>query len=434
MENQKVRTRYGEKVIEAKLPEGWRLLGNLDTRELPLIGRAEMIRALENPVGKPRLEEIARGKRSAVIVGTDVTRPVQGNDVLPLLFNSLNQAGIPDEKILLVMGGGSHKAPSDLKAAYLQKYGEETVRRVRIQYHNPDQDLVSLGRTKRGHLIEINKWVMESEVKIGFAGILPHPFGGYSGGAKSVLPGVASRETIVQNHVLVVDPRVGMGLVEGNPIREEMEEVAEKAGLEFIFNLVLNSEGKAVGAVAGDLRKAYREGVAQARQIFQAQLPKPAQVIITSGYPYDIHLYQSLSGPGSVLNAIEDGGTIIVATPLHNGIVENTNKLFSAVKKIGYRELFDRLKHGERKDETIRSFFFPEVNIGLGMVIFRSMIDHGVRIMVVTENAAASELQEMGFGHAATLEEAIQKVHGNLPQAEVAAALNAKVIITLAAK
>ena len=433
MENQKIRTRYGERVIEAKLPEGWKLLGNLDTKELPLIGRTEMIQALEDPVGKARLEEIAQGKKSAVIIGSDVTRPVQGNEALPLLLNSLNRAGIPDEKILLIMGGGSHKAPQDLQEAYLQKYGGEVVRRIKIRYHSPDLDLVSVGRTKRGHLIEINKCVMESEVKIGFAGILPHPFGGYSGGAKAILPGVASRETIIQNHVMVVDPKVGMGLVEGNPIREEMEEVAEKVGLDFIFNLVLNTEGKAVGAVSGDFRQAYREGVAQARQIFQAQLPKAAQVIVTSGYPYDIHLYQSLNGPGSVLNAIQDGGTIIHSTPLHKGILENTQRLFSAVKRIGYKELFDRLKHGERKDETIRSFFFPEVNIGLGMIIFRSMIDHDVQIMVVTENASSHELQEMGFGHATTLDEAIRKIHGKLPEAEVAAALNAKVIITLAA-
>jgi len=84
-------------------------------------------------------------------------------------------------------------------------------------------DLVYVGKTKRGHLIEINRWVMESEFKIGFGGIIPHAFGGYSGGAKSILPGVASRETIIQNHVVVTDPKVGMGSVEGNPIREEME-------------------------------------------------------------------------------------------------------------------------------------------------------------------------------------------------------------------
>ncbi len=433
MKNQRIRTRYGDKVIEVELPEGWKLLGNLNTQELPLIGRAEMTQALEHPIGKGRLKEIAHGKKSAVITGTDVTRPVQGDEALPLLLNSLNEAGIPDEKILLIMGGGSHKAPENLQKAYSQKYGEEVVRRVKIRYHNPDEDLVSVGRTKRGHLIEMNRWAMESELKIGFAGILPHPFGGYSGGAKSILPGIASRETIIQNHVMVVDPKVGMGLVEGNPIREEMEEVAEKVGLDFIFNLVLNTEGKPVGAVSGDFRQAYREGVRLARQIFQAQLPQPVQVIFTSGHPYDIHLYQSLNGPASVLNAIKDGGTIIHSTPLYEGILQNTKKLFSAVKKIGYKELFDRLKNGERNDKTIRSFFFPEVNIGLGMIIFRAMVDHHVQIMVVTEKTASDELQEMGFRHATTIEEAIRKVYKELPEAEVAAALNAKVIVTLAA-
>jgi nickel-dependent lactate racemase len=431
MENQKIRTHYGDKVIEAKLPNGWKLLGNLSTKDLPRIGREGMIKSLEHPIGQPRLEETAQGKKNAVIIASDITRPVQGDEALPLLLNSLNRAGIPDDRVLLVMGGGSHRQPQDLQKAYLQKYGEEAVSRVRVLYHNPDKELVHVGQTKRGHLIEVNQWVMESELKIGFGGILPHAFGGYSGGAKSILPGVASRETIIQNHVMVTDPKVGMGSVEGNPVREEMEEVAEKVGLDFIFNLVLNTEGEPVGAVSGDFRQAYREGVALARQIFQAELPKPAHVIVTSGHPYDIHFYQSLNGPGCVLNACRDGGTIILLTPSHQGILENTKRL-AAVRKIGYRELFERLRCGEREDETIRSFFLPEINIGLGMIIFRSMIDRHINLLVVSEGISSLELREMGFGHASTLEEALIETSKKFPEADVAAALNAKVIVALA--
>jgi nickel-dependent lactate racemase len=433
MENQKIRTHYGEKIVEAKLPEGWNLLGNLETQAPPRIGPAEMMKALDDPIGTPSLEDLARGKGNAVIVSSDIARPVEGDVAVPILLNKLNRGGIPDEKILLIMGGGSHKPPQDLQKAYEQKYGREVVNRVKMLYHNPDENLVTVGRTKRGYLIEINRWVMESDLKIGFGGIIPHAFGGYSGGAKVILPGVASRETIIQNHVMVTDPKVGMGLVEGNPIREEMEEVAEKVGLDFILNLVLDTEGKAVGAVSGDFRLAYRAGVAQARQIFQAELPQLADVIITSGHPYDIHLYQSLNGPGSVLNACKDGGTIIHLTPAYQGILENTKRLFSAVKKIGYKNLFERLREGERKDETIRSFFFPEINIGLGMIIFRSMVDRGIKIMVVTDGKYSHELKEMGFGYAATIEEAMTGIQKYLPKANVAAALNAKVIISIAA-
>jgi nickel-dependent lactate racemase len=111
-------------------------------------------------------------------------------------------------------------------------------------------DLVYAGKTKGGHLIEINRRVMESEFKIAFRGIIPHAFGGYSGGVKSILPGVAHGETIGQNHVMVTDPKVGMGSVEGNPIREEVEEVAEKAGLNFIFDLVSSILGEGVRKMA----------------------------------------------------------------------------------------------------------------------------------------------------------------------------------------
>jgi len=432
MENEKIRTHYGERVIEAKLPEGWNLLGNLNTKDLPQIGREEMIEALERPIGTPRLEEIARGKRNAVVVASDATRPVQGEVALPILINSLNRAGIPDDRILVIMGGGSHREPPDLEKAFLQKYGREVVGRVKILHHHPDKDLVYVGKTRRGHLVEMNRRVMESELKIGFGGILPHPFGGYSGGAKSILPGVASRETIIQNHVMVTDPKVGMGSVEGNPVREEMEEVAEKAGLDFILNLVLNAEGKPVGAVSGDFRQAYRKGVALARKVFQAELPKPADVIVTSGHPYDIHFYQSLNGPGCVFNACRDGATIIHVTPAYQGILENTKRLFAAVNKIGYKELFERLRNGEREDETIRSFFFPEINIGLGMVIFRAMVDRHIKIVVVSERTSSEELREMGFGYAPTLEEAMLQTSKKWPKADVAGALTAKVIVSLA--
>ena len=433
MKNQSTRTHYGDEVVEARLPDGWNLLGNLETKAFPRIGPAEIMKALHEPIGTPSLEDLARGKRNAVIVSSDITRPVEGDVALPILLDRLNRGGIPDGKILLIMGGGSHKQPADLQKAFVQKYGKEVVDRVRIEYHHPDENLVRVGHTRRGHLVEINRSVMESDLKIGFGGIIPHVFGGYSGGAKVILPGVASREAIIQNHVMVTDPKVGMGLVEGNPIREEMEEVAEKVGLDFILNLVLDTEGKAVGAVSGDFRRAYRTGVALAREIFQAELPQLADVMITSGHPYDIHLYQSLNGPGSVLNACKDGATIIHCTPAYQGILENTKRLFSTVKKIGYKNLFERLREGERKDETVRSFFFPEINIGLGMIILRSMVDRGIKYVVVTDGKYSHELKEMGFGHAATIEEAMQQIRENLPKADVAAALNAKVIISVTA-
>jgi lactate racemase len=432
VKDSKVRFHYGKEVWDHQLPSGWNLLGNMQTQYLPPIGSAEIQKTLDNPTGAPRLEELARGRKNAVIVAGDVTRPAQGEVALPLILNALNRGGIPDARIQLVMGGGSHEPPRDLPQAYERKYGKEVAGRLKILYHNPDQDLAILGKTKKGHVVEINKWVAEAELKIGFGGILPHVFGGYSGGAKCILPGVASRETMIQNHLMIADPGVGLGLVEGNPVREEMEEVGEIAGLDFIFNFVINTEAEPVGAVCGDFRQAYRQGVALGRKVFQAELPRPAQVVFSSGFPFDIHFYQSLNGPCSVLNACQDGGTIIHVTPCYEGIRSGTKKLFSTIKTIGYKDLFARLKAGERKDESIRSFFYPEINIGVGMTISRAMVDRHIRIVVVTEGAESQELREMGFEHTRTLPEAIDLVHKRIPQADVAAALNAKVIVTLA--
>ncbi len=157
MESSIIRTHYGEAIVETRLPEGWNLLGNLETRTFPRIGAEEMKKALDHPFGTSSLEELTKGKRNAVIVSSDVTRPVEGDVALPILLDRLNQGGIPDERILLILGGGSHKKPHDLQKALLQKYGKTVVDRVRIQYHDPDEHLVEVGRTGRGHLIKINR-------------------------------------------------------------------------------------------------------------------------------------------------------------------------------------------------------------------------------------------------------------------------------------
>src|SRR4030042_5153195 len=150
MENSNIRTHYGEKILECKLPSGWNLLGNLQTKDLPAIGREGLVRALENPLGTPRLEELAKGKKRAVIIAGDVTRPAQGEVAPPLILNTMNKAGIADQDILLIMGGGTHQAPQNLPEAYRKKYAQEVVDRVKISYHPPAQDLTFLGQTKRG--------------------------------------------------------------------------------------------------------------------------------------------------------------------------------------------------------------------------------------------------------------------------------------------
>src|SRR5512139_4048075 len=153
---EKIRTRYGDRVIEASVPAGWTMLGTLSTQTLPRIGREAMEEALDHPVGTRPLEGMARGRGNAVIITSDVTRPVPGDVALPVLLDRLNRAGLPHQKILVMMAGGSHKPPQDLRKAYLQKYGKSVVDRVRMEYHNPDEDLIALGKTARGHLIEIS--------------------------------------------------------------------------------------------------------------------------------------------------------------------------------------------------------------------------------------------------------------------------------------
>ena len=285
------------------------------------IGAEGIRQAFANPIGGPRIAELSRGKRSAVIVVDDIARPTPASRVIPPILDELREGGIPDGCIRFLMALGCHRAMTRSEMA--RKLGEDVVRRFQVLSHTPYECLVRVGETSRGTPVDINGYFAEAEVRIGVGQISPHGGPGWSGGAKIVIPGVAGIETITANH----KPgrlRLGLVSIEGNEWRADMEEAARLAGLDAILNVVINSERGIAGVFVGDLVAAHRRGVERAWEVMSTSLPsEPADIGVFNQYPKDtefMHLGHALHVLNSARRAIvKPGGTLAILSASSDG-------------------------------------------------------------------------------------------------------------------
>jgi len=274
----------------------------------------EYLRALQNPYGVARLKDIARGRKRVVILASDYTRAVPAKILLPLLIEELGQAGISESQITIIIACGLHRPSTREEIAKI--VGSEWVNRLTVVNHNAlDSDkLTFLGKTKTGTPVWINSLVSESDLCIALGQIEPHEFAGFTGGGKSILPGVSGEETIRFNHSpeMIEHPLAKPGILAGNPVHEDVVECALMAGIDFIANVVLNRDLKTIGVFAGDMLEAHSKGVDFVNSFSRVEIPTQPDIIITNpGKPLDVDFYQSLKALIAVA-AVASPETIIV--------------------------------------------------------------------------------------------------------------------------
>ena len=274
----------------------------------------EYLRVLKNPYGTARLKDIARGRKRVVILVSDYTRAVPAKVLLPPLIDELHQAGISESQITIIITGGLHRPSTREEIA--QIVGDNWVKQLTVVNHNAlDLDrLTFLGKTKRGTPIWINSLVAESDLCIALGQIEPHEYAGFTGGRKSILPGVSGEETIRFNHSpeMIEHPLAKPGMLEGNPVHEDIVECALMAGIDFIVNVVLNKDLKIAGAFAGDVLEAHSKGVDFVNSFSRVEISTQPDIIITTpGKPLDVDFYQSLKALIAV-DAIASPETIVV--------------------------------------------------------------------------------------------------------------------------
>ena len=269
--------------------------------------------AIDNPIGTGPLRDIVhRGERVAIVVN-DITRLTRTDLILPPLIATLNSAGVPDRDIFIVFALGIHRPQTDDERKLI--LGEEIYDRIRSFDHisTDDDRLVEIGTTSYGNRVEINREVWEADRVILTGEIIYHLIAGYSGGRKSLVPGVAGFRTTTFNHRMIFDPNCRSGKLDGNPAHEDLLEACRMADPDFIVNVVLRPDGKLVRAVAGHYDLAHREGCRTVDQMMRVSIDAPYDVVVASagGFPLDIDLRQAHKGLENACQALRPGGSIL---------------------------------------------------------------------------------------------------------------------------
>ena len=289
-----------------------------------LLGEELVCEAMASPIGSPRLSALAKGKKRIVIIASDHTRPVPSKVIIPPMLREIRETA-PDAEITILIATGCHRETTE--AELIHKFGEEIVRNERIVIHDSSDAgaMVSLGRLPSGGELLVNRLAAEADLLLAEGFIEPHFFAGFSGGRKSVLPGIAASETVLANHCseFIAHPRSRTGILDKNPIHEDMLWAAKRARLAYIVNVVINESKEAIYAVAGEPEAAHAAGCAFLSGLCRAK-PIPADVVVTTngGYPLDQNIYQSIKGMTAAEATVREGGVIIMlasATDGHGG-------------------------------------------------------------------------------------------------------------------
>ncbi len=313
---------FGTTTQEVEVPEK-NLMGVLHANEVKtgLVGEEEVRRALAEPIGSPRLRDIVKPGEKIAIVTSDVTRPMPTWKVMPALLDELYAAGVKGEDVTLVFALGSHRRQTAEEMAHLA--GERAFQEITCVDSDPD-DCVHMGVTRAGTPVDITRVVAEADRRVCLGNIEYHYFAGYSGGYKAIMPGVSTREAIQSNHSMMVREEAHAGLLEGNPVREDIEEAGAICGADFILNVVLSEHKEILRAVAGDPVKAHRAGCAFLDTLYLKELPHGADIVLVSqgGAPKDLNLYQTQKALDNARHAVNPGGVIVLIGSCKEGLGE----------------------------------------------------------------------------------------------------------------
>lgn len=318
----KVNLTYGKGHLPVELPDGRTTV--IEPSHNPGLPdeKSALIAALRKPVGSLPVSELIKDGDRVCIVFTDLTRATPNERIIPWLLEHLSH--VPRENITLLNSTGTHR-PNTRE----ELEGMLTARVVsdyRVVNHECERegDLVQCGVTRDGTPALINRHVAEADVRIITGFIEPHFFAGFSGGPKGIMPGCAGLKTVMSNHGAknIGDPKSTFGITEGNPIWEEMRDIALRVGPSFLLNVTLNERRQITGVFAGDLLEAHKTGFEFVRKSAMQKVKSPFEVVVTtnSGYPLDLNLYQGVKGTSAAARIVQECGTIILACECCEGI------------------------------------------------------------------------------------------------------------------
>lgn len=359
---------------------------------------AELVHdALAFPINSPPLTELVVGKKNIVIISSDHTRPVPSHIIMPILLAEIN-ASNPQAKITILIATGVHRSSTDNELRI--KYGDEIVDNVSIHIHNSmDDEMVDLGQLPSGSQLLVNKIAVEADLLIAEGFIEPHFFAGFSGGRKSILPGIVSYKTVLENHCaeFIASPYAHTGILENNPLHQDMLYAAKAVELAFIINVIINADKEIIKAFAGHREDAHVRGCEFLRQLAKVKRAEADIAIVTNGgYPLDQNIYQSVKGMTSAEVTVNAGGVIIMVTECsdgHGGVA-----FFDTFKNASSpQEVFDRI--------IVRSMSETVADQWESQILARILMHN--KVIMVTD-VSREVIEDMHMIYAQSVKEAIE--------------------------
>lgn len=368
---------------------------------IPNLSETDLVKeALENPIGSLPLSTLAKGKKHVVVISSDHTRPVPSHITMPLILEEIRKYN-KDVKISILIATGMHRPTTHEEL--VNKYGEKIVNEEEIIIHNAynDDEMTFKGILPSGGELWINKLVDTADLLISEGFIEPHFFAGFSGGRKSVLPGIASKKTVLWNHnaKFIANKNSRAGNLENNPIHNDMLFAAKQAHLEFILNVVINGEKKIIKAFAGNLEEAHAHGCALVKEIAEVE-PIKSDIVITTngGYPLDQNIYQTVKGMTAGEACVNEGGVIIICSSCADGTGgEFFYKLLADCASC--EEAYQKFNDVEPKDTEFDQW---EAQI-LARILCKA------NVIIVSDKCDPNIITSMHIMHAYNIEEALAK-------------------------
>lgn len=399
----KIKIPYSNRLIEIEIPDH-NLVGILESKAhtYHASGSQEEIvnRALDHPIGSTYLEELVRGKKNMVIITSDHTRPVPSKVTMPILLKRIRAVN-PDIDIKILIATGFHRPDTTEELIY--KFGQEIAdNEVIINHLSEDENsVVRVGTLPSGGELWLNKLAMETELLISEGFIEPHFFAGFSGGRKSVLPGVASAKTVMANHCseFIASEYARTGVIHNNPIHNDMLYAARQAKLAFILNVVIDGEKNIINAFAGDSEQAHAEGCKFVMDLASVKAVK-ADIAVTSngGNPLDQNVYQSVKGMTAAEAVCKEGGVIIMVSACNDGH--------------GGKSFYENMANAKSPEEVLNRVMKTPKNETIPdqwefQILARILKKYTV--ILVSDLCDPEMIKEMHMQHAYTFEEALKR-------------------------
>lgn len=393
----KIRLPYGKTYQKLTIPNDFsvEVVSNAKKQKIPDF-KTLVSKAFAQPLQSPPLHEIVTTGDSVVIVVDDHTRPCPTKQLLPIVLNELKKTGVSKTDITILVGTGTHIPPTQDKL--IELLGKQIVHEYNvISNDNRNSPYVSLGRSSFDHDIQIHKTYVESDVKIVISDIEYHYFAGYGGTRKSILPGIASGETIQQNHAMMFNEYATTGRLTKNPISVEMQEAMDLAGCDFMIGAVLNQHHDVVGLWTGDAKQVMDNGVKLVDFLFTKKISKKPDVIITAadGFPHDINLYQALKAVHTASTVIKDDGIIMLAASCDEGM---GNKV--------YQEWLKKYSTAEQIKQALQKKFI----IGAHKAFYHREIIERCSVFLSSSFNPSFVQNHLGFNHLDHLQKGIDNL------------------------